>query len=798
MRTYPRRISTLVLTTLTLLAAAGLDGAAAGEWANFRGPNLDNTVAGDGVFDAEGVGLAVDWRRPLGKGYSGIAMVGDRLVTAFSDGEFDHLVALDAGTGGELWRYELDTTYKGHDGSDDGPISTPAVDGGVVYALGPKGQLVAVRLADGSEVWKVDIEEALEAKAPVYGYTTAPLVIGDMLFVQSGGPEGRSFAGLDKRTGEVLWQSGSAAVTYQSPIVATLAGRRQIVAVGNNNVTGLDPASGTVLWSHRYSDQEGESATNPVVIEGDRVLLTTDQHGVLLRVEAVGDGFEINQVWREDTLGGSLATPVYREDHFYGFDGNFLTCVSAETGDKVWKSRPPGGHGLILVDDRLVVYTPDGALVVIKASPEGYEEVARFQADERGGYTWPTFAGGKIFVRNLETISRIGITKGVAEMASAPAPAEVGPPANRFEAFVREVAASDNKRALVDDFMNEQSGFPIVEGEYVHFVYRGDVEDVAISGNMTEYLAEEPLERIEGTNLFHRTYTIEPGARWEYRYNVDFDNVGADLANPRRVPGAQGDFSELITAGYETPAHLRAYRGDTPGRLETFTLKSEILGNEREISVYLPAGYGEDGREYPSVVIPEGEEWLQWGNLPNSLNNLIGNGVAPLVAVFVPNVQQAAQAELGEKSGDYVRMLVEELLPQLEGKYRLAKDPQSRAIMGYAMASTVVGQAALEHPEVFGKAALQSVYLPGANAERLASLASDNEPSGTRFLLYSNRYELRREEWNLDLAADTRRMADALKAAGHDVRAVEVLDAAGWGSWRAHAGDILTAFFPQP
>lgn len=788
-----RRIQ-VSLAGLALLALVGTP-VVATDWASFRGPNQDNSIAGDGVLGADVFGLRVEWAQPLGPGYSGIAVVGDRVVTLFSDGEFDVLIALDREDGKELWRYKIAETYKGHDGSTDGPITTPAVDEGVIYGLGPKGELFAVKLADGSEVWTVQVEETLGAKEPRYGFTTAPQVVGDVLFVETGGEENRSYVGFDKRTGKVLWSTGDAVVAYQSPILTTLGGQLQIVALGNNTVSGLAPKTGDVLWTHEYSDAEGEGASNPLAIGDDRILLANYQDAVLLQVGRDGDAYSVKELWRSREFKDSLATPVYHDGHFYGFSGNFLTCVDAANGERVWKSRPPGGYGLILVDDRLVIYTPKGALVVVKASPEGYQEVARLQATDDGGYTWPVFVDGKIFVRNLEQIVRIGVSDVGTVAASAAA--EVAPPANRFEAFVREVEQSDNKLALIDDFMVAQQAFPIVEDEYVHFVYRGDADDVAITGSMTEYQVEEALDRIEGTGLFYKSYEIEPGVRWQYRLNIDFDNLGPDPANPRRGRGAQGDVSELWTEGYARPAHRKAYRGNSPGSLDTFTLASKILENEREVTVYLPAGYEDGDDRHPLLIVNEGAEWLVQGNLPNSLNNLIGGSVMPLIVAFVPGVPQASQQELtGEKTGDYVKMLADELLPYLESHYRITADPRERAVMGYGGGTIVTARAALERQESFGKAAVVSAYLPGAAGEEVLALARESASGGAKYLVLWNRYELHRAEWNVDLAVDSRKLVEALQAGGHDVKGAEVLDSAGWGGWSARAGEILVDFFP--
>lgn len=87
----------------------------------------------------------------------------------------------------ERWRQVLGPRYAGHDGSDDGPSSTPVIDGGVVYALGPKGLLLALRTTDGTKVWSRDLVAELGAREPRFGFVTTPLALGDLLYVETGG-----------------------------------------------------------------------------------------------------------------------------------------------------------------------------------------------------------------------------------------------------------------------------------------------------------------------------------------------------------------------------------------------------------------------------------------------------------------------------------------------------------------------------------------------------------------------------------------------------------------------------------
>lgn len=770
----------------------------ASEWARWLGPNQDGTTSGDDLFALEQFDLKAAWSRPLGVAYSGIAIKDGRAVTLFADGEFDYVTAVDARTGKELWSYRIDTMYAAHDGSEGGPISMPVIDGDAVYGLGAKGHLFALRLQDGKELWALRIDDRFGARAPRYGFTTTPLVAGEVLFVQAGGDDGRSLIGFDKSTGERLWSTGDDKVSYESPILATLAGREQLVALTDTRVLGLSPR-GQVLWSHEHGtvDEGDEGYASPVLLGEDRFLITGQQASKAFQLTKAGDGFEVEELWSSSALKGSTALPVLHDGRLYGFSDIFLTCVDPSNGEKVWKSRPPGGHGLILVDGHLVIFANDGSLVVAQASPEGYREKARLQVSERESYTYPSYAEGLIFVRNTRDFAAVAVSAA----ASTEQLVELAAARNAFERFVRELDAADDKRLLLDTFMAAQSGFPIVEDDrWVHFVYRGDAEDVAITGSMTEYLIEDPLEHVEGTDLYYRSYAIEPGARWEYRLNVDFENPQPDPLNPRRVPGMPDDLSEVVTAGWTAPDYLQPYRGDRPGRMESFTLASEILGNEREIDVYLPAGYDGSSQRYPLLLVENGKDWQANAHLVNTLNHRIGRDVAPVIVAFVQALHgAAARGEIGgERSADYVRMLAEELVPQVDGKYRTLAEPAARAVMGETANALMAVYAAAARPDVFGLAGGLSFYLPEPGRTQLLE-AIDAKDGGAKARVWVvwNSNDLKRVDWDVDLARDSRSVAEALESNGYSVVTREVMDSAGWGSWRVRAGELLELMFPR-
>jgi enterochelin esterase family protein len=243
---------------------------------------------------------------------------------------------------------------------------------------------------------------------------------------------------------------------------------------------------------------------------------------------------------------------------------------------------------------------------------------------------------------------------------------------------------------------------------------------------------------------------------------------------------------------------VRPYRGTNPGRLERFTHKSEVLGNERWVDVYLPPGYDESKNSYPLLVVNDGKAWLERAVLPNSLDNLIGSKVAPLIVAFVEMPRRASRDEFGgSKSADHVRMLADELLPYLDGRYRTLPRAESRAILGVSRGGLMAAYAALERPTVFGKCGGFSVYLVDPlGPEVLQRLETQDKGGKASFLVTWNRYDLRRAEWGLDVARDSERLTRALEAAGYAVAGGEVADGSGWGGWRVRGGEALERFFP--
>lgn len=383
------------------LASGPAGFAAAADWPGLWGPHRNARVAGALPAGPE---LAVRevWRRPLGQGYSEVAVRGDRAYTLASDGTSDFLVCLDAATGKDVWRARLDATYRGHHGSDDGPISTPLVEGGRVFALSPFGKLAAFEAADGRELWRRDLVAELQAAAPSYGFATSPLLVDGALLVLAGGEAQHNLVALDPATGRTLWSAQPTRKTgYSSPVAVTLAGTPQVVAATGEAYFGFDPRDGRVLWRHPAL---GEPRQPPVALPGDRLFVTAWNESAVLQVSTEGGAWKAAEVWRAPVLKANYSPAIYHDGHLYGMNGTYLNCLDAATGALRWREKVYNGTLMLVGGDLVLLGERSGDVHVAAASPTGFRRRLQAQVFNRGSraVTGPVFANGRFYLRNLE------------------------------------------------------------------------------------------------------------------------------------------------------------------------------------------------------------------------------------------------------------------------------------------------------------------------------------------------------------------------------------------------------------
>ncbi len=371
-------------------------------WSDFRGANRD------GIYDEMAIltkwpsqGLPLLWRQPIGGGYASFVVAEGRAFTIEQRRGSEVAAAYDIETGRELWAVAWPALFSETMGGE-GPRSTPTWDEGRVYALGATGELRCIRADTGKVLWSKNILQDNQAANLTWGMAAAPLVVGEKLIVIPGGSGGKSVVAYHKLTGEPVWKALDDRQAYTSPMLVTLAGRQQLLVVSAERAMGLAVEDGSLLWDYPWVTSYGINASQPIVIGGNRVLLSAayDHGAALLEISRNGESYSAQRIWENNTLKNKFTSSVLYKGHVYGLDESILTCIDPETGARKWKGGRYGYGQLLLASGHLIVLTESGDLVLVEATPARHNEIASFSAIQ--GKTWnhPAISGGRLLVRN--------------------------------------------------------------------------------------------------------------------------------------------------------------------------------------------------------------------------------------------------------------------------------------------------------------------------------------------------------------------------------------------------------------
>jgi outer membrane protein assembly factor BamB len=456
MNTKQLRAGFIVFTIMSVGFCARAD-----DWPQWMGPERDGIWRERGIvekFPADG--LPVLWRTPVNKGYCGPAVVGNRLYmldrqpgealtrkpgdkSVPSSPGNERVVCRDAANGKIIWEHAYDCPYR--IGYPAGPRATPVIAGGRVYTLGAMGDLLCLNAKTGEVIWERHFlkDFALE-EPPVWGYAAHPLLDGNRLICTVGGTNSAVVA-FDKDSGKEIWRALTVKeIGYAPPVLATIAGRKQIVVWMPDALAGLEPKTGKVLWTQPYpatgKPQRPEVTIATPRIVGDEIFVSSFYHGALL-IRVTNNPAGAGVVWDRhssskselnDGLHTVMCAPVWKDGHIYGIcGGGELRCLDAKTGDRLWESDAAmgGKEGLFgtafLVQqrDRVFIWNDQGELILGRLTPKGFEEISKAKLLETSENTrgrdivWchPAFANRRMYAQNGRELICVELAaKGVA------------------------------------------------------------------------------------------------------------------------------------------------------------------------------------------------------------------------------------------------------------------------------------------------------------------------------------------------------------------------------------------------
>ncbi len=396
--------------------------AASTDWPEWRGPQRDGISTASGLLHSwPAAGPKLVWKASgLGSGFSSLSVVGDRIFTMGDRDGGEFVIALRRASGKKLWSTRVGDEWE--PGGYAGPRCTPTVDGDLLYAIGPHGDLVCLSTSDGKVVWRRRLRDEFGGRVPNWGYSESPLVDGDRLVCTPGGADAGMVA-LDKKTGKEIWRSvfpplgenGKDEPGYSSIVISDGAGVRQYVQLYGRGLVGVDAKDGKFLWGYNRVANRTASVPTPLV-EGDYVFCSSGYGAgaALLKLSRAGSGVEANEEYFltgkefQNHHGGMIKLG----DYIYaghGHNAGAPTCLEWKTGKTVWrKNRGPGtgSAAVAYADGDLYFRFQNGVMALIGATPSGYEEKGTFEIPdvEQPSWSHPVIVGGKLYLREQDAM----------------------------------------------------------------------------------------------------------------------------------------------------------------------------------------------------------------------------------------------------------------------------------------------------------------------------------------------------------------------------------------------------------
>lgn len=382
------------------------------DWPQWRGPSR-NGITPLTVPAKWPATLTKRWEAVVGAGHSSPVIAGDRVIVHTRHDEREVTRAIDLASGKILWQSESAAPYTMNPAArahGPGPKSTPVIADGRVFTFGITGILTAHDLASGKVAWRADAPAA----PPEFGTAMSPIVDGGAVIVHLGAHDKGELAAFDAATGKVRWRWRGDGPAYASPVIATIGGVRQLVTQSENSLVGIDPASGTPLWSTPFTTSYDQNSVTPVVT-GDVVIYSgLDRGTAAARIVRDGPRWTVAPLWKNDQVPMYMSSPVVIDGVLYGLShrsrGQFF-ALDVATGRTLWTT--PGREGenasIIGVPPLLLLSTTNAELIVARASATRLEELHRYRIAESAVWAHPALAARHIVVKDVDKLICWGI-----------------------------------------------------------------------------------------------------------------------------------------------------------------------------------------------------------------------------------------------------------------------------------------------------------------------------------------------------------------------------------------------------
>ena len=404
-----------------------------GDWPQWRGPVRDGVSTEKNLLDKwpEG-GPPLVWKMSgLGRGLAAPVILKGRFYIVGDHGQESFLQCYDLATQKEIWSTKIGKAW----GSGDG--ACPAIDGDALFGQTNVGDNYCISL-EGKLRWINNCYKDFKGflMNPQYGFPQTPLVDGNNVVVNPGGPDDCVVA-LNRDTGKPNWSISAAAIkeamksnkpggsdraAYSSAVVSEGGGQRHYVDLVGKGLIGFRPKDGKILWA--YNHVNGEANIPTPIVRGDYVYSCSSYGSgtVLLKLspDNTNEVIKAEKVYHID-LNNLCGQSVLVGDYTYtgegGYSGNPV-CVEFLTGKVMWKGKQKGAGvaGVTSADGKIIFRAESGEVSLFESNPKECTMISWFKPDDgskgsEAHWAHPVVSHGMLWVRQHDLLMTYDLRK---------------------------------------------------------------------------------------------------------------------------------------------------------------------------------------------------------------------------------------------------------------------------------------------------------------------------------------------------------------------------------------------------
>ena len=404
---YPKISILMGLVSFTLVGLAA-------DWPQWRGPDRDGILRSFEHPDSWPSQLRLAWKIPVGIGHSSPILVGENIFQFSRMEEDEVLSCIDLHSGKVRWQkkhsapYEMNPAARSH---GKGPKSTPLFYENKIFTFGISGILSSHRADDGELIWRKSFAGRFSRTSPLYGTAMSVAIDQGVLYAHVGGHDGGALTAFEPNSGIILWTWDGDGPGYASPIIVNPGGIRMIVTQSQDNIVGVEAASGKLLWKIPFKTAYTQNAVTPAFHDGVLLFSGLNNGITAMRIGARSDRLSPEVIWKSEDLSMYMNSPVILNGLMYGFAHERrgqVFCLDTLSGNVIWTSEGRQGQNAAIIGtmEALFVLTDDAELQVAKTGGDRYELLGRYIVADSPTWAHPVILEDGILIKDESHLAR--------------------------------------------------------------------------------------------------------------------------------------------------------------------------------------------------------------------------------------------------------------------------------------------------------------------------------------------------------------------------------------------------------